>query len=309
MGTQGQAGELPPDSRVCRQCRRCVQGAVHRTCQKACRACPYNVVTGADKGLSLVLRTKGPGSSKAVVSGGAFKVAVKVRNLGGTDLQHIGLRVTVPFEVEYKRVDSAAILASPNVYWLDFSLPAGKTRRFRLWATVSPCQAPGAFVVDAAVSLAGSNTSSAAAMAPTQVSKERERGLLLPSTHSPTFLPSCLLSFLHHRPQVMAGKTLPKHTEPCNRTFAPTPTGPAPFALYAEDQRCLESRPWYTFGDGVNDRRMQSTGPEGLPHAGHRVLAPADSLDDCDQACYSVGLRPRYYFAVSRNECYCCPTW
>lgn len=211
-GMQGQAREVAfkttaREEWLCRQCRLCIQGdpsrAVLHTCQKVCRACPSDAVTG---GLSIALRIKGSGPGKAAVSGGAFKVAVKVRNLGSTDLKHIGLRVTVPVEVEYKRAKASAwvgsppIFASPNVYWPNLSLPAGKTGRFRLWATVSPCQAPGAFVVDAAVSTAGSNSSSAAAMAPTQVKKEEEDSC--PAPTQPSFLRVSFpfLSIINHPP-------------------------------------------------------------------------------------------------------------
>ncbi len=79
-------------------------------------------------------------------------------------------------------------------------------------------------------------------------------------------------------------------------TPAPTPTSAAaPFAAFGANQVCIEAQPWDEYDSG----RMLA----------RRSLGPADSPEECYDACYSAGLTPEFYFAVMGGECYCCQTW
>lgn len=91
----------------------------------------------------------------------------------------------------------------------------------------------------------------------------------------------------------------------------PSPIPAASFVPYGADQRCLEARPWYTFGNGEGGWRRALPQDKVDMHVvtDHRLLEPADSLEGCAQACYSVGLRPTFYFALAGGECYCCHDW
>ena len=95
---------------------------------------------------------------------------------------------------------------------------------------------------------------------------------------------------------------------------SPAPTPQAAFVLYGKSQRCIEARPWYTFGNRRHRAMLARERGEGDAAAAAaagtiRSLGPADSLDECAAACASVGLQPRFYFAVAQGECWCCPTW
>ncbi len=100
---------------------------------------------------------------KASVKNGVVTVAVNVQNVGDADLTSVGLRITVPFNVEYSKAtvipaiksgDRLPQFVAPNTYWPSFSLLRGKGRTFKLRGKVSSCQASGAFPVSAAVYIA-----------------------------------------------------------------------------------------------------------------------------------------------------------
>lgn len=100
---------------------------------------------------------------KASVKNGVVTVAVNVQNVGNADLDNVGLRVTVPFSVEYKKAtvipairngDRLPRFIAPNIFWPSFSLPRGKGRTFKLRGKISSCQESGQFPIVAAVNIA-----------------------------------------------------------------------------------------------------------------------------------------------------------
>ena len=99
-------------------------------------------------------------------------IMAKVRNTGATALPDVGLRVTVPATVSYKRATAHPaikdgtrnpIFKAPNTYWPRFSLAAGKARIFKLQGYIDECQVAGAFTVEVAAYIAGSNCTTRAA--------------------------------------------------------------------------------------------------------------------------------------------------
>lgn len=92
--------------------------------------------------------------------GARLAVVVKVRNTGAAPLQDVGLRVTVPLNVTYKRPmvlppikggpTARPVYEFPQIYWPGFSLDGGKSRYFRLRARISKCQPAGTFALEAA---------------------------------------------------------------------------------------------------------------------------------------------------------------
>ncbi len=102
---------------------------------------------------------------KASVKKGVFMTVVSVLNVGDEDLSDVGLRITVPFSVEYGKASVTPSIkdgdtpqyATPNIYWPSFSLPRGKRRVFKLRGKVDSCQASGQFQVEAAVYINGAD--------------------------------------------------------------------------------------------------------------------------------------------------------
>lgn len=105
-------------------------------------------------------------------AGAPLRDYVSVRNKGRANLKDVGLRVSVPLDVKYKRGAAKVVPAfkwgeggaepifeRPQVYWPRFALAAGQSRLFRLKAHVRKGQPAGAFPIGVAAYRPGLNCS------------------------------------------------------------------------------------------------------------------------------------------------------
>lgn len=84
------------------------------------------------------LQLSGHVSKKTVTPGGIVKLAVKVTNKGSQNLVGANLRLFLPDGADYQESTSVPkmkprgkpIDLQPNIYWTDFNLNRGKSRKF-----------------------------------------------------------------------------------------------------------------------------------------------------------------------------------